>query len=352
MTLSNHSNEPIEQFEERKQDHIRLALNPENEAAGSSGLDRISLRHEALPELDFSEIDISTQAFGKVCPTPFFICSMTAGHSSAQSINLVLAQASAQQGWLMGVGSQRRQLFDASAKKEWLSIRKEVPDARLIGNIGLSQLIQTPMDDIERMLEPLAAEALFIHTNPVQECLQPEGTPYFKGGLQAIENICQKLCIPVIFKETGCGFSKQTLSKLLNCGLYAVDLSGLGGTHWGRIEGKRSITMHAQAAQTFRNWGISTVSSLLHGQSLSPDYELWASGGVRSGLDAAKLLAIGAKHVGFAKPILEAALAGYDTLSQYMQRVEFELKMSLFCTGSCHIEALRENDVWAMNPPQ
>lgn len=337
------------QFEQRKADHITLALDARNQASGGNGLDNIELLHEALPELDFSELTLATQSLGHTLKTPFFVSSMTAGHANANKINTLLAIACEHQGWAMGVGSQRRELTDPSEKKNWVNLRKSAPNALFFGNLGLSQLIHHSPSEVLRLADALQAQAMIIHCNPLQECLQPEGTPSFKGGLAALETLVKEAAgLPIIVKETGCGFSANTLNRLNNTGIRAVDISGFGGTHWGRIEGARSPAHHqlAKAARTFEQWGISTVDALLTAIELQPNYEIWASGGIRSGLDAAKVLAMGARMVGYAKPILAAAIKGLDELVQQMQTYEYELKIALFCTGNANPNQLRESHIW------
>ncbi|MGZ3712354.1 MAG: alpha-hydroxy-acid oxidizing protein, partial [Bdellovibrionota bacterium] len=180
--------------------------------------------------------------------------------------------------------------------------------------------------------------------------LQPEGTPNFKGGLKALEKLCKSSQVPVILKETGCGFSSATLTRLKGIGLSVIDLSGYGGTHWGRIEGGRAPEASAQrqAAHTFAGWGESTVDSLHNAmrQKIPAKLEIWASGGIRSGLEAAKAIALGARKVGFAKPALEKALLGEAELEAWMKAMEFELKIALFCTGSRTPEELRKGKRW------
>lgn len=347
-TPSSATPESPQKFESRKADHIRLALMESMQAPGS-GLDSIQLVHEAFPDLDFEDIKIEQELFKTgIQISPLFVSSMTAGHTGSVDLNLTLARVCEKRNWAMGVGSQRRQLTDASADAEWSKIRKACPNVRFFGNIGVAQLIETKTDDIRRIAETLEATAMFVHANPLQECLQPEGTPHFKGGLKALERLAKELPIPVIAKETGCGFSKATLQRLNGIGLAAVDVSGLGGTHWGRIEGGRSEPgSRLQAvAETFRDWGIGTVDSLEHAMTVRSDYEVWASGGVRSGLDAAKLMALGAKMVGLAKPLIEAAVEGENALDERMARLELELRIALFCTGSKMIGDLREKRSW------
>ncbi|MBA2648690.1 MAG: type 2 isopentenyl-diphosphate Delta-isomerase [Legionella sp.] len=332
------------QFEQRKRDHIKLALMPVNQSSELNPFDDFSLCHEALPDINFNEISIKSTRFNNSIETPFIVSSMTAGHDTALKLNHCLIEACAQSKWSMGVGSQRRELTDKSASSEWAVLRQQFPNVSLFSNLGLAQIIQTPLAAIEQLINALQASALIIHCNPLQECIQPEGTLDFKGCWVALEHLVKKIQIPIVVKETGCGFSKSTLSRLNNIGVAAVDVSGLGGTHWGRIEGHRAIhdTLRQQAAVTFRNWGIDTIQSVKNAAALTPTFEIWGSGGVRHGLDAAKLLALGATTVGFAKPMLEAALQSSQQVLNKMLTVEYELKTAMFCTGSLVLADLKE----------
>ncbi|HEY8270283.1 MAG TPA: type 2 isopentenyl-diphosphate Delta-isomerase [Pseudobdellovibrionaceae bacterium] len=348
------SSKPFEKksFEKRKQDHIRIALDPRSQAEGLSGLSQVQLIHEALPNMNFKEVDASTSFFSrgmsKPLSAPFFISSMTAGHEKAFDINSRLAQLSAEKQILMGVGSQRRELMDSEAQLEWKKIRQQAPKALLLGNVGIAQVIQTPVDCVQALVDSLEAEALFIHLNPLQECLQPEGTPEFRGGYAAIESLVKKLSVPVIVKEVGCGFSKGTLQRLYNSGVFAVDVSGLGGTHWGRVEGYRSQPEELlfQIAQTFENWGLSTVQSLLDAKEIDEKKPVWASGGVRDGLQAVKLLAMGADMVGLAQPWLKAALESSEAVNVLYEKLLLEVKIAMFCTGVQKLEDFRTKRVW------
>nr|BFD67320.1 type 2 isopentenyl-diphosphate Delta-isomerase [Bdellovibrio sp. HAGR004] len=339
------------QFEQRKRDHIRIALDPRSQTEGQNGLDSITLIHEALPDLNYKEVEISTSFVfsGDAIPlsSPIFISSMTAGHEKGREINEALARLSDRRQILMGVGSQRRELEDSNAAEEWTKVRKQAPKARFLGNIGIAQLIKSPIDKIRRLIDSTEAVALFVHLNPLQEVLQPEGTTEFRNGLQAIENLVKLAGVPVIVKETGCGFSVPTLKRLENTGIYAVDVSGKGGTHWGRVEGYRSeeSQMLYQVAQTFADWGISTTQSLLNGKEARVEYQLWASGGVRNGLEIGKLMALGASKVGVAKPFLEAALQGDEALENLLTRLETELKVTMFCTGCRNLKDLQSKKV-------
>ncbi len=332
------------QFEKRKQDHIELALMQVNQTHELNTFDRVTLIHEALPDIDFSEIDISSSRFGSDVSKPFMVSSMTAGHRDAVDINRNLIAACEQGGWAMGVGSQRRELTDSKAAFEWQPLRRDFPNVRLLSNLGIAQLISTSVSQVQRLTDALQAEALIIHCNPLQECIQPEGTPTFKGCWQALEALVKRLPLPVVVKETGCGFSQSTLARLNNIGVAAVDVSGLGGTHWGRIEGHRAVDepLRHKAATTFRDWGIDTVQSVINAQAVQPDFEVWGSGGVRHGLDAAKLFALGASTVCFAKPMLDAALHSAQRVLAVMASIEYELKVAMFCTGSRVLSDLKE----------
>lgn len=328
-------------FEQRKVSHIQHSLSDSVQTPHLSDLNRVHLVHEALPDFDFNEIDTRCSFFGYQAQYPLFISSMTAGHKAGTQVNETLARAAESHGWLMGVGSQRRELTDSEAFREWVGLRKVAPRAALLGNIGISQIITSTTDQIRALVEGLEARALIVHLNPLQEVLQLEGTPYFRGGLQALERLCGALPVPVIVKEVGCGISSSTAKRLQSAGVSVIDVAGLGGTHWGRIEGLRAQSSNGtsnlkfQVSETFKNWGLGLIESLLQVKSVADSCQVWASGGVRSGLDAAKLLATGASNVGLAQPILQALMeAGPEGLELKMQQVQLELKIAMFCSGS------------------
>ncbi|MCB0414051.1 MAG: type 2 isopentenyl-diphosphate Delta-isomerase, partial [Bdellovibrionales bacterium] len=253
-------------FEKRKQDHISASLDEKNEAKGLSGLQDVVLYHDALPEINFENVELQSKVFGQSLETPFLVSSMTAGHRDSLKLNTLIARCCSRMGWLMGVGSQRRELDDESALSEWRKLKQEVPEVRLMGNIGLSQLAQSSQQiyKIQKLVDNMEAFGFFVHTNPLQECIQPEGTPQFADGIRSLTELCDSLNVPVVLKETGCGFSKKTLNKLKNTPLAAVDVSGLGGTHWGRIEGDRcqNHEILEETSRSFKDWGVSTVESV------------------------------------------------------------------------------------------
>ena len=335
-------------FEQRKKDHIKLALKKSQQATQSRDFDRIKLFHDALPEINFNEVSLSIESLGRECSTPFFVSSMTAGHKQGVLINQRLAKACEEKGWRLGVGSQRRELTDPHAQKEWQSIRKLAPKVKFMGNLGLSQLIHSKKSDVQKLVDALEPEAFIVHLNPLQECLQAEGTPEFRGGVEAIQRLCEDLKIPVIVKETGCGFSPSALQKLKNTKIAALDVAGLGGTHWGRVEAARleESDYRSRSGQVFGHWGQGTVESLINAQEAGLQCELWGSGGVRSGLDAAKLIALGAVQVGVAMPMMVAATKGIEDIVELMKSFEFELKTALFCTGQKTMTEMQQAKVW------
>lgn len=334
-------------LDKRRRDPLRLVLAPAHEARGLSGLDGVHLMHDALPELDLEDVSLAARLFGQPARTPFYVTGLTTGRADAATLNRRLARACARRGWAMGVGLQRRPQPGpdelAGAADAWQRLRDAAPELALVINLGLSQVVATPLPLLRRALQAAQAQALAVHLNPLQECLQPGGTPQFRGGLAALREACDSLGLPVVLKESGCGFSPRTLAKLQGIALGALDVCGLGGTHWGRIEGARAEegSLPAQAAATFSDWGESTVDSGRAAAALLPGVELWASGGVRSGLDAAKLIALGAERVGYARPALQAALWGDAALDDWMARQEQELRIALFCSGAAKPAELR-----------
>lgn len=355
-----HSDEfESDEFENRKRDHIRCSLQEESQAGDDGDWDRLALIPEALPDLDFQAIHLETQSLGSTWRSPFFISSMTAGHSEALNWNSILAEAAQEKGWLMGVGSQRRELEDSTAHREWIELRRRFPGVNLASNIGITQLIQTPMSRIQSLIESTQSVALFVHLNALQECLQPEGTPHFQGSIKAVAEAVASLSVPVVVKEVGMGIAPPTLQILKDLGVAAVDVSGRGGTHWGRVEGLRAPknSRQARAAQVFQNWGLTTPRALYQlsqGPAIvessdgkrKANLELWASGGVRDGLKATKCVALGAQRIGVARPILLAAQQGLEATVDFMNQVEFELKVGLMCSGCQNLEELRRRKGW------
>ena len=337
-------------FENRKKSHFFLSLDSESQAFSPTGFDKIQLMHSSLPNLDFQQVSIQQEWMGHLLETPFFVSSMTGGWSDSLAFNLKLAKACEKHSWVMAVGSQRGQLENPSKAEEWKQVRKACPNLVLLGNLGLSQLLKVSLKQVLSLIDSLQAQGMIIHLNPLQEALQKEGTAQFKGGLKAIEKLAKELPVPLIVKETGCGFSKELLDQLTGIGVAVVDVSGLGGTHWGRIEGRRYHKGEAffGIGETFSSWGVSTVQSLIYSREKERDYKVWASGGLKTGLDSAKALALGAQLTGFGQIILKALHESETALDQLMSRLEYELKVSLFCADSVNIQELQRTQKWQM----
>jgi len=355
------------QFEKRKKDHLQWSLSPQAQSESLRDFNQIQLIPEALPDQNLEQVSTRTSFLNHPLSMPIFISSMTAGHKDSLELNRDLALLSQRKQILMGVGSQRRELKDSQASREWQEIRKEAPKAVLVGNLGLSQAIETPMSEIRRLVDNLEAQALFIHLNALQECLQMEGTPQFKGGWETLEKICKEVGVPVIVKEVGCGMSGPTALRLSELGVAAVDVSGAGGTHWGRVETLRysQNDLARQIGESFSDWGLSTVESLLQGKEARLRCQLWASGGVRNGVEAMKLLSLGADMVGVARPWMmslgsasptgefkklptEKAAMQLDFLAARFQK---ELQIALFCTGCSDLKDLKQKKVWKWKSP-
>ena len=347
------SQEDHHQFENRKKDHIRWSLNSESQVDLSLS-QILSLNHHPFPNLDFENVHLKSPSKFFKDSKPLLVSSMTGGHDQAFKINADLMKACENKQWIFAMGSLRRELEEITYKKEvqkrlleWEALIKDYSGIAL-GNLGLAQVISCSLDSIKELCHRLKLSGLYVHLNPLQEVMQPEGTPQFKGGLKSLEVLCNGLDIPVFLKETGSGFSKQSLKELKGLKLGAVDVSGLGGTHWGRVEGLRSEdqkSLKAQASKTFKNWGVTTYDSLLYFKELfgveKESFEVWASGGLRNGLDATIGFALGANICGFAKPFMEAALVSQSEIEQKMSLIEFELRVALFCTNSSCITELQ-----------
>lgn len=323
-------------FEQRKKAHIDLSLDPRTQAQTASHFDKIKLVHEALPEINLSDVSLETKLLGFRFSSPHFISSMTAGHQNSKVINMRLAKAAAKNNWLMAVGSQRRELTDVKASFEWKTIKSQSPQTQFVSNIGLEELIQQPTIEILKLTESVQALGIYVHLNPLQEAFQNKDQANFKNGLAAIKKLCKVSPVPVLVKEVGYGISKTTAQKLLLAGVEVIDVAGKGGTHWGLLEGLRDQSesgLLADSSLAFKDWGFSAVESLMLCKALVKKNSFWASGGIRSGVDSAKCLALGARAVGIAQPLMKAALESDDDVFNVMARFDYELKVALFGVG-------------------
>lgn len=341
-------NKSFEGFEKRKKDHIRLALDSQSQALVKSDFSKIKLRHQALPEFNFKDVSIKVKLLEHDFSSPHFVSSMTAGHENSFKINLNLAKAAKHNNWLMAVGSQRRELVDNNAAAEWAKIKSEVSDLCLISNIGILELLEYTPFEILKLAENLGAIGLFVHLNPLQELFQNNPNVDFTGALKAIEKLAKESPIPVLIKEVGFGINKELGHKLFQTGVKIVDVSGNGGTHWGQIEALRQPqdSIIYNAAEAFHDWGQSTVDCLLSLQDENLFHQIWASGGIRSGVDSAKCLAMGARAVGIAQPLMKVAVENEELTSKLMNQFDYQLKVAMFCSGIEKCEDFLHKKVW------
>ena len=326
----------------RKADHIKINLEQDVRSGLSSGLERYRFVHEALPELDLAEVSTATEIFGKRLSAPILISSMTGGASQAGPINRILAEAAQAAGVAMGVGSQRAALEHPEQAESFRVCRKSAPDILLFANLGAVQLNHGyGVDECRRAVEMVEADGLFLHLNAVQEAVQPGGDTDFKGLAAKIEAVCRALGVPVIAKEVGWGISERTARLLADCGVAAVDVAGAGGTSWSQVEMHRAPTeAERQLAAAFVDWGIPTSDSLLNVRRAAPGLSVFASGGLKDGVDIAKCLALGAALGGMAGPFLRTAAVSLERTIELIEITRRQLQVAMFATGTARIADL------------
>lgn len=331
--------------ERRKADHIRINL--EEDVAFNkltSGLENYFFMHQALPEIDLDAVNTRTTLFGKPLATPLLISSMTGGTAEAGEINRTLAEAAQAVGIAMGLGSQRAAIEDSSLANTY-HVRQVAPDILLFANIGAVQLNYSyGLEQCLRAVDMCQADALILHFNALQEAVQPEGDGNFANLLSKVEQICRDLPVPVVAKEVGWGFAEETARQLANAGVAAIDVAGAGGTSWSQVEMYRAPTArHARVAGAFIDWGIPTAVSLQYCRRAAPNLPIFASGGIRNGIDVAKCIALGANLVGFAGDFLRAAdQNGVAGVIEMAETITDELRIAMFCAGAENLNALAQ----------
>jgi isopentenyl-diphosphate delta-isomerase len=338
--------DPIEQ---RKADHLRLSATSDVDALVGPGWDDIRLVHEALPEIDQQQVDLSVTFLGKPLAAPLVIAGMTGGHRTAHEVNAVLARAAERHGLAMGVGSQRAALRRQALAYTYTVVREQAPSAMLIANVGAPQLIDQDhapaltRAEILSAVDMVRAEALAVHLNFLQESVQPEGERRAAGCARAIREVVDYVGVPVVAKETGAGMSRATACQLRELGVRALDVGGVGGTSFAAVEGLRASAQGAIVSErlgdVLRDWGIPTSVSVV--AAVAAGLPVVATGGIRTGLDAAKALTLGATLVGVARPLLQAALQGDAAVEAWITGFLSELQAVMFLTGSADLNALR-----------
>jgi isopentenyl-diphosphate Delta-isomerase len=333
----------LSETEVRKADHLKICLDENVQCAEvTHGLEAFRFSHTCLPELDFDDISLKTKFLGKSLAAPLLISSMTGGTELAKEINQRLARVAQHYQIAMGVGSQRVAVENPEVAKTF-AVRSQAPDILLLANLGAVQLnYGYGLDECQRMVDILAADALILHLNPLQECVQTRGDTNFRGLLAKITQLCKALPVPVIAKEVGNGISAPMAEKLMAAGVAAIDVAGAGGTSWAKVEAERAEDDHQRRlGKTFADWGLPTAECIRTVRAAHPQIPLIASGGLRNGLEVAKAIALGADLAGLAYPFLKAAHDSEESVSLLVEALMAEIATVLFCTGNASIADLQ-----------
>jgi len=335
-----------DRIEERKDDHIRICLEEDVKAKKTTpGFEEVFLIHRALPEISRDDISLTTEFLKHKFSAPVIIEGITGGTGKAFKINATIAQAVEELGIGMGVGSQRAALENPRLERTYSIARKKAPNAFLVANIGGPQIIgEYDLETAKKAVEMIEADALAIHLNALQEAVQPEGETNYAGLLERLKEVTSGLDVPVIIKETGAGISAEDTKKLRSAGAACIDVAGAGGTSWAAVEyhraRQRGDLPGQEVGRDLWDWGIPTVVSLVEVLQ-SADLPVIASGGVRSGSDVAKALALGADLAGFALPILSPALRSSEEVKSKLQLIMRQLRTVMFLVGAGSIEMLK-----------
>ncbi len=323
---------------DRKLDHIRICLNEEVES-NYTGFEDVMLIHSALPELDFEEVKTEVRFLGKKLSAPFLIASMTGGHRNTTEINRNLAIAVEELGLGMGVGSQRAAIENSSPEilESFTVVREYAPNAFIYANVGAAQVVRD-IEFAEKAVEMIDADALAIHLNFLQEAVQPEGDRNARGCLKAIEEVCSSLKVPVIVKETGAGISREVAEAVRKAGASAIDVGGKGGTSWSGVEVYRAEGLMKEIGRDFWDWGLPTAFCVVDCCDILPTI---ATGGIRSGIDVAKAIALGAEVASSALPLLKPAVESAEKVMEKLEYFVRGLKVAMFLTSSKKVEELR-----------
>lgn len=327
---------------ERKREHLELSLNGNIDNDVSTGFENYRFINNALPEIDFDEIDTGIEIFGKKLDAPVMISPITGGTGDGGVLNKRLAAAAREKNIAMGVGSQRVAL-ENQRYEDTFNIRDTAPDILLFANLGAVQLnYGYGIEECMKAVDMIKADGLMLHINPMQEVFQDGGNTDFSDLAEKIANICNRVAFPVIVRDVGFGISKEVAGKLVSCGVSGIDIGGAGGTSWIKIEGKRSKNhLTGKIAESFQNWGIPTAECLEVVGSLEKGTRIIASGGIRSGLDIAKTIALGADMAGIALPLLKAASVSSEMAEILIDEYIIGLKIAMFGIGTKNISSLK-----------
>jgi isopentenyl-diphosphate Delta-isomerase len=331
----------------RKDAHLDLCATGDVEPhQNSTLLECVKLVHCAMPELDAAEVDLSTEFLGKRLRCPLLITGMTGGTERAGKVNKDLAALAERHGLAFGVGSQRA-MSEAPERAASFQVREVAPTVALLGNIGLYQAARLGVDGVRRLMEAIGADGMALHLNAGQELTQPEGDRDFRGGYAVVEGLVKAFGARLLVKETGCGIGPDVARRLKELGVRTIDVSGLGGTSWVRVEQLRATGLQAQLGAEFSGWGIPTaVATASVRQAVGPEVRLVASGGIRTGLEVAKVLALGADVAGMALPLFKAQQeGGLEGADRALQVILAALRQAMLLTGSKGCAELRRRPV-------
>ena len=342
-----------DEVKQRKIEHVNIALGQDISVAQKANWNDIQFVHQALPEVNLDEIDTSVSFLGHKLRYPLFISSLTGGHDDVISINRNLARAAEHYGLALGVGSQRAGIVNPDVIGSYAITREHAPTTFLIANIGAPQLIAQArhapftIEQVEHAVTMIGANALAVHMNSLQEATQPEGDRRTVGEAAALKTLTETVSVPVIAKETGAGVCREQALLLRSCGVAAIDVGGAGGSSMSAMEAERSKARGDERTHTigvlFRDWGIATPVSII--EAKLAHIPLISTGGVRTGLDMARALAIGATLVGIGFPFLKAASQSYDAVCELLETIIAELKVAMQLSGAANIEQLQQADI-------
>jgi isopentenyl-diphosphate delta-isomerase len=338
----------------RKDEHILLASTENVESNESTWLEHVKFLHNALPELNLDDVALSCDFLGKSISAPIIIGAMTGGTELSKKINFSLAKAAEKYRIPMMVGSQRVILKHPETKDSFSVVRESAPSIPIVGNIGIAQIASSEnFNYIEELINNIDADALAIHLNVIQEVIQPEGDKIFAGALKKIQDLKNQYSIPIIIKETGCGISREVAQKLVEIGIDAIDVSGVGGTSWVAVEYYRAKKHKSQSrmdlGKLFWDWGIPTAASIIEVTSkVKKNFskiKIIGSGGIRDGIEIAKALRIGADYAALARPLLIASLEGQESIEHFIEKIMNELKITMLLTGSKDLISLTKTPI-------
>jgi len=327
-------------IEARKADHLDLcATDDVAYRRRTTLLEEVELMHQSLPEISLEEVDLSVELLGKTLRAPLVIVGMTGGHERAAEVNRGLASIAERRGYAFGLGSQRAMQKRPETTSTY-QVRDVAPNALLLGNVGAVQAAQQSTAQIRELVDAVGADALCVHLNPAQELIQPEGDRDFRGCVDAIGRLVKELGVPVVAKETGNGISRHTAELLFDTGVRHVDVSGAGGTSWVGVETLRAEGEQRELGELLWDWGVPTAAAVSY--ATGAGLTTIATGGMRTGLDAARAIALGATAAGYARNVFKAFVEGGEAQAEaFLGAVERELRSVMLLTGCRTLEELR-----------